>query len=70
MESDKIQKARERAKMYYQVHRDLVKAKNLARYYERLGKEPKPKHMNLEEKLGLAYLKEQELSETTSSESS
>ena len=50
-----------RARAYYEAHKEVIRAKNLARYYERLNRQPRIKKPNLEERLGELYLREQEL---------
>lgn len=58
---DVKEKARVRAKHYYELHKEVIRAKNLARYYERLNRQPRIKKPNLEERLGEAYLMEEAL---------
>lgn len=49
--------ARERARVYYQEHREEVKRRNLARYYQRMGREQtKNKKLSLDERLGEMYM--------------
>jgi hypothetical protein len=56
------EKARVRAKSYYETNKDEIRRKNLERYYKKHDKEPRIKKPTMEERLGIMYLKEQELS--------
>lgn len=56
------EKARVRAKSYYEINKEEIRRKNLERYYKKHGKEPRIKKPTMEERLGIMYLKEQELS--------